>query len=154
MRTYEALYIVNPELGDDDIQTVEKQVQDLVTNNGGTIVRSEIWGKRKLAYTVKKHTEGVYVLLRFQAAPSFIARLEGFFKLAEPVIRYLVVHFDEHTLRLEAEQERRREEDLRSSSSSRGRRDDDDDDDDEPVRAGARRRRRDDDDEEEEEDEE
>mgnify|MGYP006278381593 CR=1 FL=1 len=148
MRTYEALYIVNPELGDDDIQTVATQVETLVTSNGGTIVRSEIWGKRKLAYPVEKHTEGVYVLLRFEAEPSFAARLENHVKLAEPIIRYLLVHFDEHTLRLETEQERRREEDLRNSTSSRGGRRDEDNEE-EPARAGARRRRRDDEEEEE-----
>ena len=147
MRTYEALYIVIPELDDDGIQTVEKQVSDLVTTNGGTIVRSEIWGKRKLAYPVEKHTEGVYVLLRFQADPGFVARLENYLTLSEPILRYLIVHFDERTLRLEAEQERRREEDLRSGAGSRGRRREDDED--EPARSGASRRRREDEEEDE-----
>ncbi len=137
MRTYEALYIVSPELEDDGIQTVTQEVDALVTKHEGTIVRSEIWGKRKLAYPVKKQTDGVYVLLRFTALPEFITRLEAHFKLAEPIIRYLVVHFDEHTLRLEADQQQRREEDMRQSASGRPRRPADDDDDPIPVRAAA-----------------
>ncbi len=144
MRTYEALFIVTPELDDDGIQTVAKQFDDLVTENEGTIVRSEIWGKRKLAYPVKKQTEGVYALLRFQGQPDFVKRLENTFKLNDSVIRYLVTHFDEHTLALEAEQERRKEEELKASTAARPRRDDDDDSG--PARGGRGRFDDDDDD--------
>jgi len=153
LRTYEALYIVAPELDDDAIQTVAQEVEALVTKNEGTIVRSEIWGKRKLAYPVQKHTDGCYVLLRFTANPEFVARLEGYFKLSEPIIRYLVVHFDEHALRLEAEQNRRKEEDLRASAAggrSRHGQDHDDNENEEGVQkraaAAARRERPEDDD--------
>ncbi|MBI1320720.1 MAG: 30S ribosomal protein S6 [Candidatus Hydrogenedens sp.] len=137
LRTYEALYIVHPELDDAGIQTVVKEVEDLVVKNGGTIVRSEIWGKRRLAYEVKKLTEGCYVLLRFDAEPEFIAKLELHFRLSDPIFRHLVSLFDEKTLRLEAEQQRR---DAEAAASPR-QFDDDDDDDDRP-----RRGRRDDDD--------
>lgn len=122
MRTYEALYIVKPDLGDDEIQTIAKETETLVTDNGGVIVRSETWGKRKLAYQVKHCTEGVYILLRFEAEPTFIARLESYFRLSEAVIRDLVVYFDEKTLRLEAEQQRLVEAEIRASSTSRARR--------------------------------
>jgi len=134
LRTYEALYIVSPEVEDDDIQTIAKTVEELVTKDGGTIVRSEIWGRRKLAYEVKKHSEGSFILLRFTANAAFIARLETYFKLSETIIRYLVVHFDAHTLRLEEEQQRQREEELRTGGRSSRDQDDDDDDDDRPGR--------------------
>ena len=147
MRTYEALFIVTPEMEDEGIQTVVNEVEELVTKSDGTIVRSEIWGKRKLAYSVKKHTEGNYVLLRFQAAPDFIARLETYFRLSEVVIRDIVVYLDEHTLRLEEEQQKRNEEEIRSSSRGDHRHGDDDDDGDEPIPASVRRRARRDEDE-------
>ena len=124
MRTYEALYIVRPELGDEDIQTVVSEVETIVKDNGGTIVRSEIWGKRRLAYEVKKCNEGCYILLRFTSEPDFITRLESYFRLAESIIRSLVVHFDEQMLRLEAEQLKRKEEEILASAVP----DDDDDD--------------------------
>ncbi|HIJ64909.1 MAG TPA: 30S ribosomal protein S6 [Candidatus Hydrogenedentes bacterium] len=117
MRTYEALYIVRPDLDDETIQTVAKEVESLVTDNGGAIVRSEIWGKRRLAYVVEKFNEGCYVLLRFNSEPVFIARLESHFRLKESIIRFLVVHFDAQMLRLEAEQQRRQEDQLRASAS-------------------------------------
>jgi small subunit ribosomal protein S6 len=140
LRTYEALYIVSPEVDDDGIQTISKETENLVTGVGGEIVRSEIWGRRKMAYEVKRFSEGSYILLRFTAPPDFIARLESTFKLNESIIRYLVVHFDEHTLRLEEEQQRRRKEELARSAA---RTEDDDDDDDAMPVGGGRRGRRD-----------
>jgi small subunit ribosomal protein S6 len=151
MRTYEALYIVRPEVDDEQIQTIAKEVEDMVTANGGTIVRMEIWGKRKMAYEVQKCTEGNYILLRFESNPAFIARLENYFRLSDLIIRYLVTYFDAHTLRLEAEQIRRKEEEARNNAEGRGRRSDKDDDDDDSEEYSGRRpsrgrRRYDDDD--------
>jgi small subunit ribosomal protein S6 len=146
LRTYEALYIVSAELSDDDIQTVDQGVQALITNNGGSVVRSEIWGRRKLAYLVGKHTDGCYILTRFQCGAEFPTKLETYFKLSESIIRYLLLHLDERTLRLEAEQARRREEDLRQSATRSRDDDGDDDDDDKPVRSRGGRYGRDEDD--------
>lgn len=117
MRTYEALYIVRPDLPDDEIQTVANDVESLVTESGGAVVRSETWGKRRLAYEVQKCQEGCFVLLRFQATAAFVAQFENHFRLTEAVIRYLIVHFDERTLRLEEDQQRRVEEEIRSSAA-------------------------------------
>ena len=122
LRTYEALYVVRPDVADEEIQTIANEVETLVTANGGAIVRSEIWGKRRLAYDVKGFAEGVYICLRFTAERTFVKRLEQHFRLAEAVIRHLVVHFDERTLRLEAEQKRRKEEELRTSAEEAQRR--------------------------------
>ncbi len=138
MRTYEALYICTPELEEGDIQTVSQEVDNLVTSNGGSIVRSEIWGKRKLAYMVKKYSEGTYILLRFQAQPDFVEKLEQYFRLSDPIFRFMVVHFDDHMLRIEEEQARRKEEDLRASAAAAARGEDDDDDD-RPRRAANHR---------------
>jgi small subunit ribosomal protein S6 len=137
LRTYEALYIINPTLEDDAIQTIVNEVEALVTNQGGAIVRSEIWGRRKLAYIVKKHTDGCFVLLRFTANPEFVQKIETYFKLNESILRFMVVHFDEQTLKLEAEQQRRNLEEMRNAAN-RSR--DDDDEDDDPVPAGRRQR--------------
>ena len=134
MRTYEALYIGSPELEDGDIQTLSQEVETFITSNGGTIVRSEIWGKRKLAYLVKKYSEGNYILLRFQAKPDFIQKLEQWFKLNDSIIRYMVLLFDDHMLNAEVEQARRKEEDLRRSAAGR----DDDDEDVVPMRGRDR----------------
>ena len=119
MRTYEALYIVRPEVADDEVQTIAKEVESLVTANGGAIVRSEIWGKRRLAYEVQKCQEGYYILLRYTSMPNLVARLENHFRLTDSIIRYLVVHFDERTLRLEAQQKKRKEAEVRAPAPVR-----------------------------------
>jgi len=142
LRTYEALYIVSPELDDSAIQTVVADVEKLITNSGGTIVRSDVWGKRKLAYTINKHVEGVYVVLRFEANPEFIRRFEQQLRLMDPIIRYMTLYLDAPTLKLEAEQQRQYEEAMRASAARRSRgEDDDDDDDDDDDHIPARRRR-------------
>ncbi len=145
MRTYEALYIIAPNLDDDAIQAVVTGVENLITSNGGTIVRSEAWGRRKLAYEIKKHSEGFYVLLRFTAGPEFVKKLDNYFKLTETVIRSMVLHLDERTLRLEDEQQRRREEEARIAATrvrGEGDDDDDDEDDEDDFGGGGRGRRR------------
>ncbi len=126
MRTYEALFIVRPEASEEEVQAIATEVEKLVTDGGGAIVRSEIWGKRRLAYEVSKCTEGNYVLIRFQCDPSFPQKLEQYFRLHESVIRDIVVYFDEHTLKFEAEQIRRNEAEL-ARTGGRPRDDDDDD---------------------------
>jgi small subunit ribosomal protein S6 len=151
VRTYEALYIATPELEERDIQTIASDVEKLVADNGGAVVRSEIWGRRKLAYNVGKHGEGYYILLRFDAAPAFVKKLENYFRITETIIRFLIVSYDEQMLRLEAEQLRRNQESLQSGrrrdEERRGRRGDDDEDfDDEPRGRGRRRIAEDDED--------
>ena len=100
LRTYEALYIVFAHLSDDEIQTVASGVEELITSSGGAIVRSENWGKRRLAYVVKAQKDGVYILVRFQAETDFIDQLESRFRLSEHILRPLVSLFAEKTLRL------------------------------------------------------
>ena len=138
LRTYEALYIIDPRVEEDVVQTVAKDIEQLVLDAGGAIVRSEIWGKRRLAYEVKKHMEGYYVFLRYEAPPEFNARIETFFRLSEHIIRHLVTLFDEQTLRLEAEQIRRRQEDIARGADRERERDDDEDRDMDRGRGGRR----------------
>lgn len=141
MQTYEALYIIRPEVAEDEVQTIVDEAQKLVTDQNGTIVRSEVWGKRRLAYEVKKQTEGIYVLLRFTAEMAALPKLEMYFRLKEEILRYMNVKFDEQTLRLEAEQAIRKEQELARQGGPEGRhRDDDDDDDDDDDRPRRRPR--------------
>lgn len=132
LRTYETIYILHPEAGEEEVATIEKQVDDSITGNGGSIVLKDNWGKRKLAYKVAHCNEGHYLLVRHQSEPTFIKDLEQSFRINERVIRYLNVYFDDQELKLEEIQKKRTEEQLKALSErerSRGSRDDDDDDD-------------------------
>jgi small subunit ribosomal protein S6 len=91
LRDYEVLYIVRADLDDDKVQDIVKRVGTLVEKSGGTLERTHLWGKRKLAYEVKHQKEGSYVLQDFQIGPGGIPELESALKITEEVLRHLIV---------------------------------------------------------------
>ena len=91
MRDYEVLYIVRADLDDDKVQEAVKRVNTLIERSGGTVERTNLWGKRKLAYEVKHQKEGSYVLQDFQVPPERIPELEAALKITEEVLRHLIV---------------------------------------------------------------
>jgi small subunit ribosomal protein S6 len=91
LRDYEVLYIVRADLDDDKVQDIIKRVNTLIEKAGGSVERTNIWGKRKLAYEVKHQKEGAYVLQDFQIGPDHIPELESALKITEEVLRHLVV---------------------------------------------------------------
>jgi small subunit ribosomal protein S6 len=91
LRDYEILYIVRADLDDDKVQDIIKRVNTLIERAGGSVERTNIWGKRKLAYEVKHQKEGSYVLQDFQIGPDRVPELEAALKITEEVLRHLVV---------------------------------------------------------------
>ena len=91
MRDYEVLYIVRADFDDDKVQEVVKRVNTLIERSGGTLERTNLWGKRKLAYEVKHQKEGSYVLQDFQLEPERVPELEAGLKITEEVLRHLIV---------------------------------------------------------------
>ena len=147
MKTYETLFIVQPNATDDEVQSVATAVETLVTQDGGAVAVKDIWGKRRLAYEVNRFNEGIYILMRFQSPGESVKKLESHFKLNDDVIRYLVIAFDEQMLRREEEQKALTAAALERQNAEGRKSGDDDDDDDDRPRGGRRGpRRRDDDD--------
>jgi small subunit ribosomal protein S6 len=91
LRDYEVLYIVRADLDDEKVQDAVKRVNTLIERSGGTIERTNLWGKRKLAYEVKHQKEGSYVLQDFRIDPQRIPELEAALKITEEVLRHLIV---------------------------------------------------------------
>ena len=91
MRDYEVLYIVRADLEDDKVQEIVKRVNTLIEKADGTLERTNLWGKRKLAYEVKHQKEGAYILQDFQIGPDRIPELEAALKITEDVLRHLIV---------------------------------------------------------------
>jgi small subunit ribosomal protein S6 len=91
LRDYEVLYIVRADLDDDKVQDAVKRVNTLIQRSGGTPERTNLWGKRKLAYEVKHQKEGSYVLQDFQLDPGRVPELEASLKITEEVLRHLIV---------------------------------------------------------------
>ena len=86
---YEVLYIINPNLSEEETQAVVEKFKTLVEQNG-TIDEMEEWGKRKLAYEINYLTEGYYVLIKFTSGPDFPAELDRILGITDGVIRSLV----------------------------------------------------------------
>lgn len=95
MRTYEALYIVRPDLDPEQIAAVVEKFTGLVTGNGGQLVKVDQWGKRRLAYEVKHFREGFYVLMQFHSTPEVAQELERILKITDEVMKYLITRIDE-----------------------------------------------------------
>jgi small subunit ribosomal protein S6 len=91
LRDYEVLYIVRADLDDEKVQDVVKRVNTLIQRSGGTAERTNLWGKRKLAYEVKHQKDGAYVLQDFKLDPNRVPELESSLKITEEVLRHLIV---------------------------------------------------------------
>jgi small subunit ribosomal protein S6 len=91
LRDYEILYIVRPELDEEQLQGAIGTVNTLIENLGGATQKTDVWGRRRLAYEVRHLREGQYVLSDFQIDPARVPELESTLKISETVFRHLVV---------------------------------------------------------------
>ena len=91
MPGYELVFILNANLSEDDFTRVLGKVNDQITKLGGTITETNQWGKRRLAYPIKKQAEGNYVLEKVQIQQTALKELDANLKLSEDVLRYLFV---------------------------------------------------------------
>ncbi len=95
MREYEVMYIIKPNFDEEQYAKIVEKFSALIQNNGGEIISVDLWGKRRLAYEIEKLREGYYVLLRINGAPELPQELERNFKIADEIMRYLVVRVGE-----------------------------------------------------------
>lgn len=97
MRTYELAIVADPRLSDDEFSTLVEEYKQMITQRGGEVVREELWGKRKLAYPIRKLSEGRYVFLYLQMEPTtsaLIPEVELRLGQNDKVLRYLTVRTD------------------------------------------------------------
>jgi small subunit ribosomal protein S6 len=99
LRDYEILYIVRPELDDEQLQAAIGTVDQLIQSLGGAVQKTDVWGRRRLAYEVRHLREGQYVLTDFQIDPARVPELEGTLKISDTVFRHLVVRKPEIKVR-------------------------------------------------------
>ena len=91
MRSYEVIFILDPALGEDGVEAAVAAGKAVVTREGGEVEEIQKWGKKRLAYEVKKRREGHYIFFRMQAPAKAVGELERHLKIAEPVLKYLTV---------------------------------------------------------------
>lgn len=95
MRDYEVMYIINPEADDEKRNAIIEKYKQIVVDNGGEVVKVEDWGKRRLAYEVKKNREGYYVLMNFKSSAQTSQELERLIKIDEEILKHLVVKLED-----------------------------------------------------------
>ncbi len=99
-RFYEVMFIVRPDVADEDLDKLIAGFEQTVTSGGGQVRSTEKMGRRKLAYVVRKFSEGNYILLTIDANGALVAELERRLRVSEPVIKFITVRMDEEDKRL------------------------------------------------------
>ena len=91
---YETMYILRPDIPEEEVETHVTKYRDLVTESGGVVLDCQMRGKRRLAYSIAKHREGIYVQLNHDGDGQQVAPMERAMRLSEDVIRYLTIKQD------------------------------------------------------------
>jgi len=99
-RTYELMFIVRPDMVEEDLNKLISTLDASVAAAHGTM-KSEIWGKRRLAYSVRRFNDGIFVLLLLQGTGAMVHELERRLRVTEPVIKFITVRTDEELKRLD-----------------------------------------------------
>ncbi|MBE2219202.1 MAG: 30S ribosomal protein S6 [Ignavibacteria bacterium] len=95
---YETTFIVDSIFEDDRVDSIVNKYSNFFKKNEGEVIKTEKWGRRKLAYPIKKKVTGSYVSIEFTADPSVIAKLERAYHLDDDILRFLTVAFDKKSL--------------------------------------------------------
>jgi len=123
MNQYEVAIIYHPDL-EVDLSKAEEKITKIVTDNGGKITAADNWGKRKLAYTIKKQEHGIYVFYSVNIPGESVKKIESTLNITEEVIRYLIVRPD---LKAQAKAEAAKAEKAKKQAERGDRANDDDD---------------------------
>ncbi len=91
MNYYENIVIIEPTLGDEEIEAASQKIKEVLTKSGGEILKEDRWGRRKLAYELNKRNQGYYILFIYKAQPSSVKKLEDFYRVYDPVFKYMIV---------------------------------------------------------------
>lgn len=94
---YETMYILRPDLGDEQIEQAIAKYENFLKDQGATNLQIQLRGKRRLAYEIGRQREGVYVQMNYEAPGTAIAPMERAMRLSEEVIRYLTIKLEEPT---------------------------------------------------------
>ena len=113
MRAYEILFILRPDMPEEDVDRFLTQMETVVSSTGGTVQSKEKWGRRRLAYEVRRHREGYYVLFNLECEPPTLREFERVLKVSEPAIKFLTVRIDQELKRLEKLRQKREKKEKR-----------------------------------------
>jgi len=96
LNEYETIYVARPDLADETMNKIVARYEAVVTDNAGTILVNEDWGKRKLAYGIRKHARGHYIYLNYVAPATLVAEMERSLGLEDQLLRFLTVKLEDN----------------------------------------------------------
>ncbi len=102
-RDYELGFILNPEVTEEQTRTILERVEQIVANHGGQVVKVNQWGRRRLAYPIEHHRDGLYVFIDMILTPETVAELDRTLRVSEEVLRHMVKKRDPKTVQKERE---------------------------------------------------
>lgn len=118
-RSYEVVFIIDPDAGDDEVMRLSEAFQKIVTGQGGSVAKTEVMGRRKLAYEINHKYEGTYVLLEVEGSGGEIAELERRMRVNDRILRYMTIRVDDARRRAEKLKDRRARKAARQASSGK-----------------------------------
>jgi small subunit ribosomal protein S6 len=112
-RTYELIYVLKPDAPEQEVADLHTQVAEIVQRLGGTLDKTDTWGRRKLAYEIGHHKEGFYVLEVITGSGELMKEIDRRLRVTEGLLRHLIVRVDESTIKAERARSKRTEESRR-----------------------------------------
>ena len=91
MTKYEMLYILSAKLTDEAKDAIIAKFESIVTENGGTVEKTDKWGKKRLAYAIQDFNDGLYVLTTFAAEPAAVKELDRVMKITDDILRHMII---------------------------------------------------------------
>ena len=102
MNNYEMMVIFTPVLSEEDFKTAQKKYSDLLAENGGTVINSNPWGLKSLAYPIQKKTTGIYWILEFTASPDFNEKIKIQMLRDDQIMRHMITKLDKYAVEYNA----------------------------------------------------
>ena len=106
-RTYEVIFIIDPDVAENDVMQLSEGIQKIITSQGGSITKTEMMGKRQLAYEINHKRNGIYVLLEVEGSGAEIAEVERRMRVNDQILRYMTIRVDEMRRRADKLKDRR-----------------------------------------------
>ena len=91
MRRYETIFIIRPTITEDEVTGIIEKVNSIIEGDGGTFIRVDKWGLKKLAYLIKKESQGYYVYVDYAGVPASVMEMERIFRIDDRILKYLTV---------------------------------------------------------------
>jgi small subunit ribosomal protein S6 len=105
LRRYETVFIIHPDLNDEEVTALTDRYCEIIAAYKGVLVKVDRWGKRKLAYLIRKQSKGTYVLLDFAGSSAVVSEMERNFKIDDHVLKYMTILKNENVSVADLEKE-------------------------------------------------